>query len=536
MNKKGLTLLESMISIAIAGAAMTGVLKYVNDAAKVERQEVVVNDLKTVISGVEKRLGIDGYGVSNWSQTTWNNSNEVKKLLREELLGINSTCGTGKWVPSLDTEKSAKLVKCNLWERMPYDMKASAELKSDHSGYISDFMLRFDFKNSDHFDKTVNEWREVIRKSASKSTTGDGLYTVAFVEPFSNVEITKIECLSAGMSGCSVLASYNRSGASEYIKADGSNSMINSNFTFVETTGASPLKCIRWKNTAEDGSGSWSQTLDEECGVGIYKETGHPTTVDVVSDNGTFENVLLDKECVSFKWNGSDVVPDGTSPCGMLSPSETIMVIDNIEAKTAVIQNASFSVVNTKSLFSNLISAKTIEATNSFKAAKAEIVNDIKIGGNATIVGDLSVKNVNADLVNATRVTADIGDFDNINNKFNELESDINSLTTKVYNNESYMVTKNKEQDDRIKELEEDLKNYGDSSTVQNSNYEAMMKECNSRPDTFIGQGTIDCTGIYAGTKTVNKYLQYYWNKTGNFCATDYRYVVVERNCWRDGK
>lgn len=453
-KSNGFTLIETLVGISIGGAAIMGGMSLFQQEMDSNKRDSVATEIRSILSGVENRFLIDGFNVSTWSKTSWSNTNSVQQdLLKKQLIARDNGCGKASgWVPSLNDKLDVKLVPCSLWEKVPYGMELSAELKSDSTNFVENFNLILSFKDShtdpNHFKENVKDMINISKHFRKQSTTGEGTYSLGVIDKRTGVDITSVQCINIG-DNCALLANYNRAGASEYLKADGSVAMIGEHFKFIESRGQSPLTCVRWFKTP---SNTWDKELNEECGIGIYETTGQPAAVDVVVKNGTFENIVLEQECKNFEWNGTTVIENGKSPCGMTKDgSEYYQVIDNIEAKTAVIKEGLFGTVNVNDLVATSISAETVNATTLFKAAKMIVgAGGLEVDGTSNFTGL-----VTADRVQVQNISGPIGNFDNIN-------FDIQNLKNKdIYHDQEIAKLKNKDslQDQEINNLRNALNN-----------------------------------------------------------------------------
>ena len=536
MNKnKGFTLIESLIATTIAGTVAVGGIQLVSQKMESDKQEQTAVEIKTILSGVEKRLIIDGYDISKWGATgtnlSWNAGSFENDFLKKELIAKDSSCSHGTWIPSNSSELKSKLIPCTIWNKVPYDMNVRAELRADSTKFIEDFDITMTFKNQDHFEENVKHLIQVTKKAKKHAMNGVGSYNVGFVNRNTKLEITSVQCINL-KTDCALLANYNRAGASEYIRSDGKTSMIGSHLTYVDARGASPIKCVRW---SKDNLGAWKPDLTEECGVGIYEKTGHPTTIDTITNNGTFKNILLNEECENFVKSGTDVVASGKTPCGMTEDgSEIFQVVDNIEAKTAVILEGSFSVLDAKTLKSDTITAKTIEAVTVFKANTANITNDLTVGGDIRLVGTLRGGSVDVDLVSAP-----IGNFTNIDQDILGLKNGLSDLDSKVNNEITQRAKSDQNLSSRIsriekgqtswqKGVENELRKLSNSNSGSNSLHQAEQL-CKNKSPMFMGR---DSSRNGRTSCYWNSYQKWTW--TGKACQASI--IQVDKRCSREHK
>lgn len=427
-KKYGVTLLETIISIGFVGAASGAYISHEMEEAKKEAAYDFLLNSKSVIEAVDKRLSIDGYDALLWNQLQWSSNSEIKnELIKKSLISASSSsCSGGEWNPSIASEQDASLLSCRLFDHIEdtdqYLMDAN--ITQDSVGFIQSFDLNIKFKDNDSFSDNFGNLKVALNKinvQSKKEISGSHFYEL--YSQNTNDVVSVSECLLEG-ANCFLKLSFERSGGGEYILASGQNSMIGEHLTFIESRGQAPMKCIRWKNTLDDGSGTWSQTIDEDCGIGIYNDLNHPAVVDVVAETGSFEHVLLDQECNLYQLDlSNNVVVSGQTPCGMINGSEAIQVIDNIHASTILAETGNFNVSNTDKLIATEISTKTLTVSGLSTFYNLEINGNLDINGSVTSV---------TEVVGNNTFKAPVGDFDNINVEISNLKNSINSLNSNI--------------------------------------------------------------------------------------------------------
>ncbi len=558
--KNGFTLIESMIVLGIAGTASAAVISNQIDESKKNDGINFIHEVKNIVHGVDRRISIDGYGISDWNTTIWSNEREiVENLIKKELTSSKlDHCSGGTWNPKITSEEKAQLVPCDLWKtRKNNGLNMKAEIIPDTLGFINSFQLTISFEDKESFSNNFNYLKNGIKKLNNKDVRElTGMHTFDLKSKVSNSLVSTSECIQLA-ENCEIEFRMERAGGSEYIRADGQNSFINTNITFVESKGQSPFKCLRWKNTKEDGTGTWSiKSSDlDYCGVGIYKETNHPAIVDVIGNTGTFQNLLLNDNCNVFKKLGNNVIPDGTSPCGMLNNGEIIQVVENIHAKKALIEEGNFNLTNTNALVSENISTKTLEVKGLSKLFDLETSGELTIGGNAVFKGDLKVlehltveksttlkgtlsavdinikgsakigkgifvtgdSNINGRLNVRDRISSREGNFHNINNQFAQ-NSD-----------------KNNNQDHQINIINSKISSI--NSTVSNiSNGSSVDRNYCNRLGVLNTTSEYGCNGYKKeGNKRTYTQFYYYWNSSLNQCLLAKK-VWTTGSCWREHK
>tara|TARA_Y100001960_G_scaffold332700_1_gene434295 strand:+ start:19908 stop:21644 length:1737 start_codon:yes stop_codon:yes gene_type:complete len=577
--KNGFTLVESVIALSLAGAGTTLLLAHQSEESKKTEALIFANEVTSIVNAVDHRVAIDGYDPSLWSKTSWSNEEDiVKNLISKDLVSVDSNCSGGSWVPTIASEAKTKLTECNLWKnRKNIDMSMSANMNLDSVGFIQSFDLVFKITNDKDFeDYFINIKRGLANVKANPNKEIAGLHTYNLISLSTSKDITASECFN-DPSDCAFKASFNRSGGNEYLRVDGENSMIGSHISFVDTKGNAPLKCIRWENTNRDGTGVWTQKSDENCGVGIYNKT--PVSVEITADTGTFKNVVLDKECVVYEWNGSNIVDNGKrSPCGMTNNgSEIYQTVENsiantatfneLYSETAEINVAKISEIQTALLNAEVVNIKTelkVEGESVFNGI-VNVNNDLKVSGKTTtkdltVTNNTNVKNLvatgNSNLNNVTikdltvtgetklstlSVSEDLiiegdikGAFGDLEEKFKEYDSKFVEVNNKIKTNESN-IHNNKvdisKLDKRVTKNEKDIAILFTEMNKPDPKPPTIDGKalCDAKSDTYMGNvkkyfGRREC--IY------NKYMTYSWD--GKACQS--RIKEVEERCWRDHK
>ncbi len=525
--KYGFTIIESLLALTIAGA---GAITLINQNAKEAQKNQALsfsNDIVTIINAVDHRISIDGYDPSLWTKTNWANENEiVNDLLGKELVSTGSHCSGGMWTPSILSELKTKLIPCQLWkQRKNIEVNMNAEIGIDSVGFIQNFDLIFTFSNQSSFEKYFLSTKNGLIKSqinTNKEISGLHTFETVSLSNTNNI-ITNTQCIN-DFSNCAFKASFNRSGGNEYMRADGGNSMIGEHITFIESKGQAPLKCIRWENTQRDGSGNWTQKPNEDCGIGIYNNS--PVSIDAVADTGTFKNILLDKQCIVYEWNGSNVIDNGKrSPCGITNNGSVIyQTVQNTIAKTATfseirgdqayidkanINQLNVTIANIDEIITPLINTNALNVNGLLQVNGRAIFNngDAQFGENIYVE---KTSNLKGDLIVHEETTL-IGDtnIEGVTNILNNLivQDNINITNGKLSTNN--IETNNISIGNNLKI--NNIKNINDSCVKNNEslaiNSNGVLLSCQNgkwtepealfAPDTiYTGSGTLICIGI----------------------------------------
>ena len=416
-NKNGFTLFETMLSIGILGSVSVAALQYSADQIEKSKIQNFVKNINDVVNAVDARIAIDGYDPDLWNKLSWNDESDIIDNLVKKDLQTNSNCTGGSWTPSVNAESSTVLLPCNFsLSANKMDFEINSKIENDSAGFIQKFEIVTNFKSQESFQKNLINLRTAMRDiDTYEKRERSGSHSMYFVNKNdTNDEITSFECIN-DLTNCSFKAVFDRSGGNEYLRADGANSMIGEHITFIESKGQSPMKCIRWANTDRSGTGVWTQTLDEDCGIGIYKNDPHPVMLDVVADTGTFKNILLDKECNLYAWNGSNVVDTGgTSPCGINNTTgDVYQVVKNatsyridtvdIYSDNSSSNKADFAIANIGDLIAQTIKVNTIDVLNELKTdlIKSYATNNVTFDSNVTI-NDILIAGNNVNIAGDT--------------------------------------------------------------------------------------------------------------------------------------
>lgn len=406
MKRNGFSLMESLIVMTIGGALTAGTISMVSENANKDAGVRFVKEASDIVNAVDKRIAMDGYSVSTWGSTSWSNESEiVNKLIKKELTSKElDSCSGGTWKPSDATKEKDSIINCNLWEsRRDNGIEISAELGKDSVGLIKDFSLLLSFEDEETFSENFKYMKHgLIEAKAKRNTEDNGVNNFEIVSLSSGEEMTTMECIDSP-TDCAFKLSFNRIGGNEYLKSDGSNSILGEHLTFMEANGDSPLKCVKWNAEEGENPTEWDDpSVEEDCGVGIYlgKDNGVdpvPVMVDVVADSGTFKNVTLNKNCTLYNWNSTtkEMIDSGqTTPCGMINNgSEIIQVVDNTIANVGYISELQAEIVAINTANINTINAIKITVdeltTNTLNTKTLNVLNLI-INGDSTFEGKVT--------------------------------------------------------------------------------------------------------------------------------------------------
>ncbi|MCE0882996.1 pilus assembly FimT family protein [Pseudomonas putida] len=381
-KQKGLTLFETLLSLSIVMALVVSFLYWYMEQQREQQATIFGKDIVSIITAFDKRIHLDGWDIDNFKNgREWSGSPEILEMLNNEFVAKESTCGNEKsWVPVLSKEKSTQLLPCKFWSRIPYDFIAKAKITPDEEGFIKTFKVIFQPKNLSSFSQNFRYFnRAKIAANANDSlnvTGGHQFYFASLSDP--DTKITNTECLAL-KADCTLVATYDREGGNEYLRVNGTNSMLGSAVTFKESKGHDRLRCIKWeKNT---GGSVWeSKTVD--CGIGIHNKTSDPVAVDIAANSTTSQRVMLDRLCPVYAHSADGLIEStDNAPCGMLSQDDAgtevaYQVIDTLSAGKGLI----------KTLYTDTIFSDEVN-TNYMNVKK-----DLAVLGNSVMDGTLTVK------------------------------------------------------------------------------------------------------------------------------------------------
>ncbi len=406
-SNKGLTLLETLIVVSISIAILGMSIYWLGIYQKKKLASTSAHDVVQVISGIDRRLFLDGYDSSKWGELQYNNNEEVRRFFNEKLISRTASCGkTNGWTPITDklentTEASkmenAALVQCNLWsEKTPWNSLVEIDIQ-ELDGKVTSINMYLKQKNNSEFDENFSYMRQAVTEMKAKDSQEiAGLHYYHFVnDADKSTPISALKCAEI-KSQCSIKASFSaEEGASEYLRTDGGNSMVNSAITFKPNLDSPSLTCLRWK---ADETGVYTSS-NVKCGIGVYDTSATETEkrVDVVIDSITSKGMYLNKTCNQYTYNFNNQMLEisGTSPCGIYEKDgSVIQATEKINTRNLLAQK-----IQARDLFiSNLDVQEALTVMNTVTAR-----GDVKVDGKTTINQGLTVER-NANFQNSLEV------------------------------------------------------------------------------------------------------------------------------------
>ena len=407
-NKKlGVTLIEALLGLSIISTvSIYGGIEYKEYLEK-EKVYKMALKLESVLSAFDQRFYIDGYDASNWgSGLSFNTNDLVSSLINKELIStFNKSCGVaGGWNPLSEDKRESALVSCEMISFNNLDLNESIEIYIDDNNFMESISyyvgvseLPTDKNFDDKFSSLINILPILKQKSESNIS---GLKDYFYVnEDNITKKIGFKECMSA-KNKCLIASVWSRSGETEQLNINETNSMLNDAITFRITPSEKRLLCDVW----EYESTTSTYTLINEgefCGVGIYDKLNPTPYVKMNTEYTTLnQGVFLNEYCVNYNTDSNGfLIEDGTNPCGsylengtnkVITFSNTIksvdMRIENLISKTATFDN--LTVVNKlKSLGSTELELLEVTDVSLFK-------DSVNLKENAVVNNNLQVENL----------------------------------------------------------------------------------------------------------------------------------------------
>ena len=332
-KKSGITLIESLIALSLISTIAIGGVKGYSEYQKYVSERAAAKDITTLLKAVDTRISIDGYSYNFWtSGSEAEGLSEIAPYVLETFIAKNNKiCGKSNgWEPRLESEKERAFIDCNFWQtKLPLNSDLKIKTKEDSQGFIESFSIYLNPPVSK--PKEISDYRERFEKisnifnrlKSNDFANKNGINKYSLVDSSDKV-LSNFEC-STNKDNCLIKASWERAGAFQSLKTDGTNSMISSNISFIyDKINSDSIKtCLIWE---EDLGGNWSSS-PIECGIGLFsiKGTPVPSTVHVnIEDSfNSNEKIVLDKVCNIYSRDmGKGIEINGSSPCGQLQSAK----------------------------------------------------------------------------------------------------------------------------------------------------------------------------------------------------------------------
>lgn len=407
-NKKGLTAIEALIALSLSFASGATIFSYVDENNKKNQYQNIVNGVDQIMYAFDQRFDLDGFNAKYWNTKKWETTEDVvDQLIKKEFHSKNANKCSGSWEPINSDNDNLNLVDCDLWsKKIPMGFETEVELKMDINDFVSQAILYIKPKEHEVNGSKKYLPEEDFKKlnktlmflKARNNNTDNGSLFFDFYSKKDDQYLTKMECLD-DFDNCSIKGVYSRLGDSESLYTDGSNSMIDSSINFIENNTTSPLECIRWIKDSDD---NWIlSSTNNDCGIGIYNDSSLPIVVETSTHNGTFENIVLEKECNSYVWNSTSktLTDNGVlTPCGMSNDgTEVFQIVDNTKSlnlfsNEAFIEELEVDNFNVDDLITESISSNYVTTKNKIEVLAKTSINNLHAKNLSTFNGDLSIR------------------------------------------------------------------------------------------------------------------------------------------------
>lgn len=421
-KNSGLTLIEAMIVLGLGALMMVSFLIWQRENALNENSKLLGQQFITISSAIDEKISISGFSVIDenatglsknvWQDSAWANTKAVVDgLLRKELIARDSVCGNGSgWSPSAAKETKRILVPCQMWSgnKLPFGFETEGKVVKDADGFVSDIYILIKFVNARAFTDNLG----YLAKAVQYATTNDsvnktGRHLFEFANKNTLKEIGLSECQKLGSALCVARIGYSRNNAYEYLRTDGTNSMLNTNISFKKDKATERMKCNRWVKGAD---GSWTLDSKVDCGIGVYKpadstspeaKAGNEDNVQIVVDYSTQKEIHMNKSCavfgIDYAGTGTDVIKDLglREPCGILSKEKANKVAGDPLAGDVVYQLVD-RVTADQGYFKDLYGRKLFIEDSAFIRGDLNVTGDAIIQGATSVGSDLTVGGVTA--------------------------------------------------------------------------------------------------------------------------------------------
>ncbi len=326
-NIKGLTLIETMVSLTLLTLIILGSLNYFIQRQEKIQAKKLSNDMILILNAVDKKMQLDAFNKNSWINSNWDNNEDfLNVLVKKELRTSNSSCGVSDgWKTDLVNEPLT-LIPCDRWNgnKLPFDLNVKAGYTYENKNgieVINNFKIDYYFKNDKDFEDNINKLL-TAKKSLDKYENSKNItvHTYDFFNISNDDYINVQECLNL-KSNCGLRTQVEVfSGIStDKLRIDGKNKLMG------EIDFNSNNQCTEWKYV----SGKWiannvkcSITGGFDSGDFVEAKINNTTITDRISLNKLCEvantEIIAGKEWISATNNK---VPCGLSKDGSIISS-----------------------------------------------------------------------------------------------------------------------------------------------------------------------------------------------------------------------
>lgn len=419
-KNKGLTLIESLIVLALSAIVIASIFRWQREQALNDTARLLGQNFISIATAIDDKISISGFEYQAkstpakasdniWQAKSWTSTdNVVTGFLKKELIAQDATCGAADgWVPAIAKETKRNLIPCLLWSnsKIPFGFNATSQLLTDTDGFVTDVYVLISFPSTQSFNTNLQYLAKAINNARSNDSihkTGRHIYT--FSDKTGKEVSSLLACKALGSSNCVAKIGYSRNNSYEYLRTDGSNSMLNTNISFKKDKATERMQCNRWHKDA--AAGTWTLDATVDCGIGMYKpadstsdeaKAGNEDNVQIVVDYSTQKEIHMDKSCAVFgiDYNaagGSDVIKDLglREPCGILKKAKEDKDATDPLAGDIVYQLVD-RVTAEQGYFKDLYGRKLYIEDSSFIRGDLNVIGDAVVQGSTSVGKDLTI-------------------------------------------------------------------------------------------------------------------------------------------------
>lgn len=513
-RSKGLTLLETLVSIALLSILIINTTLYFINRQETIRAKKLGNDMILMLSAIDRKMQIDAYNTNSWQKESWENKDEfINDLIGKELRTSNSSCGvTGGWETSL-VKEPLTLIPCSRWSgnTLPFGIEVKAGFEkstnsSDGSSNITLFNIDY-YLDSSKFEDNIR-FLIKVKKSLDKfdDTKNMTVHTFNWINRSNNEIIDMEGCLNIKDS-CALRTQIEvfTGISTDKIRLDGRNSLMGE-IDFDNSDEA----CTEW--TYNSATANWEPTK-VKCSIKGGFDSGD--LVEAKINNTTIEErIALEQSCNVFtytevtepntleeKWfnNESQNIPCGLTKNGSLITTGFDKTNSEIVvAEETIVEQGNFKLgtVNKDANFYSDLSTLNLSADKSMLSGISTIDN--RTNANLIEIGPSSEKSVAGKSMIAPN-------FRGINVISNNIDLKLlqNSETAKFNNI-------------LLKDLDGSVENNNVLVDTRNSDYVSTIDANYSKVKGNIGnniQSGLDFYSGYTPIGTNDKTVEKSWNK-----------------------
>lgn len=451
-NIKGLTLIETMVSLTLLTLIILGSLNYFIQRQEKIQAKKLSNDMILVLNAVDKKLQLDAFNKSSWKNNSWDNNDDfLNILIKKELRTSNSSCGLSDgWQTDLVNEPLT-LVPCDRWNgnKIPFDLNIKAEYTYENKNginVINNFKIDYYFKNNkdfeDNINKLLNAKKALDKYENSKNIT---VHTYDLFNISNGTYIDIEECINL-KSNCGLRTQVEVfSGIStDKLRIDGKNKLMG------EIDFNSNNQCTEWKYVA----GKWVAN-DVKCSITggfdsddyVEAKINNTTITDRISLNKLCE--VSNTETVDGKeWIDATKkkIPCGISKDGSIISSgfdkvnsEMVISMDLITA------GGDFDLGNIKNdaNFYDNLNVKNVKAEKSVDSGSTTVETSVSSKFLDTRQGIISQNLTSDNFITERILTSKNGDFNLILNNKDSQFNKLNVKDSSLSNNNILIDTRN---------------------------------------------------------------------------------------------